>query len=60
MGGNMVMRLLNDEHQIIAFDPNKTVLEQAAHKGALPTEHLHELVSCPISFASHNGYSIYL
>jgi 6-phosphogluconate dehydrogenase len=44
MGGNMVERLLNGGHEIVAFDPVKEALKEAENKGAVPADSLKELV----------------
>ena len=44
MGGNMVERLLNGGHEIVAFDPVKEALKEAENKGAVPANSLQELV----------------
>ncbi len=44
MGGNMVERLLNGGHEIVAFDPVKEALKEAENKGAVPANSLKELV----------------
>jgi 6-phosphogluconate dehydrogenase len=44
MGGNMVERLLNGGHEIVAFDPIKEALKEAENKGAVPADSLKELV----------------
>jgi len=44
MGGNMVDRLMQGGHEIVAFDPVAEALKAAQKKGATPANSLHELV----------------
>jgi 6-phosphogluconate dehydrogenase len=44
MGGNMVKRLINDGHEIVAFDLNKDNVNQAVVDGALGSESIEDLV----------------
>ena len=46
MGGNMVKRLINDGHEIVAFDLNKDNVNQAVVDGALGSESIEDLVKC--------------
>ncbi|MEO8232137.1 MAG: phosphogluconate dehydrogenase (NAD(+)-dependent, decarboxylating) [Ignavibacteriota bacterium] len=45
MGFNMVQRLLNDKHEVVVFDRNKTTIDEIAKKGAVPAYSLEELVN---------------
>ena len=45
MGGNMVKRLLERGHSIVAFDPGKEAREEAERNGAETVTSLNELVS---------------
>jgi 6-phosphogluconate dehydrogenase len=44
MGGPMVRRLLNDGHEVIAFDPAASALKAAEENGAVATHRLEDLV----------------
>lgn len=44
MGGNMVKRLLQRGHGIVAFDPNKEAREEAQRQGAIISDSLQGLV----------------
>ncbi|MFQ3579876.1 MAG: phosphogluconate dehydrogenase (NAD(+)-dependent, decarboxylating) [Bacteroidales bacterium] len=44
MGGNMVQRLLKDKHEIVVWDPLKTVVDAMASKGAIASEGIEDLV----------------
>jgi len=43
MGGNMVERLLNDRHEVVAFDLSEENVKKAADKGAEPVIELQHL-----------------
>ena len=45
MGFNMVQRLLNDKHEVVVFDRDKTTIDEIAKKGAVPAYSLEELVN---------------
>lgn len=45
MGMNMVTRLKQGPHQVVAFDRNPEAIKQAAHAGAQPAASLEDLVS---------------
>ena len=45
MGGNMVRRLLQDDHRVTAFDPNPTAVSEARKSGADGASSLRELVN---------------
>lgn len=45
MGGNMVTRLLNDNHQIVVLDPSKDAIESVVSKGAEPALDRQDLIS---------------
>lgn len=45
MGGNMVQRLLEGGHTVVAFDPDPQALAVAENKGALAAESLEEVVA---------------
>ncbi|MHB8858942.1 MAG: phosphogluconate dehydrogenase (NAD(+)-dependent, decarboxylating) [Thermoleophilia bacterium] len=45
MGGNMVQRLLEDGHEIVAHDPDAQALKQAAARGAIAVENLESLAA---------------
>ncbi|MEX0919886.1 MAG: NADP-dependent phosphogluconate dehydrogenase [Candidatus Saccharimonadales bacterium] len=45
MGGNMTTRLLNDQHEVVVFDPNKEAVQAAADRGANAADSLEDLVA---------------
>jgi len=45
MGGNMVKRLRQDDHDVVAFDPNPEAVASAEGEGATGASSLEELVS---------------
>lgn len=45
MGGNMVQRLLEDCHEIVAHDPDAQALKQAAGRGATAAKGLESLAA---------------
>lgn len=45
MGGNMTERLLNDGHEVVAFDPDSTAVASLADKGASSATSLADIVS---------------
>ena len=44
MGGNMTERLLNDGHEVVVFDPDKTTVEAVGSKGASTANSLADVV----------------
>ena len=44
MGGNMTERLLNDGHEVVVFDPDKTAVEALGAKGATMASSLADVV----------------
>jgi 6-phosphogluconate dehydrogenase len=44
MGGNMTERLLNDGHEVVVFDPDKTAVEALGAKGASMASSLADVV----------------
>ena len=44
MGGNMAQRLINDGHQVVAFDVNADARGELAAKGATPADSLAAVV----------------
>lgn len=48
MGYNMVLRLLNDKHEVVVYNRDENKTKDIAAKGAIPSFSLEELVSkCP-------------
>ncbi len=45
MGGNMVQRLLQGGHQVVAYDRNQDVVKELASKGAVAATSVAEMVS---------------
>ena len=45
MGGNMLKRLKNDKHQIVAFDLNKDNVKKAIDDGGIGVDSIEDLVS---------------
>jgi 6-phosphogluconate dehydrogenase len=45
MGGNMVQRLIQRDHEVVAFDLDEDAVSQAADHGALGAESVEDLVS---------------
>lgn len=45
MGGNMVQRLLEGGHQVVAYDRNLEVVTELATKGAVPASSVAEMVA---------------
>src|SRR5215472_1106526 len=45
MGGNMVSRLLEKGHQVVAFDHSAEAVARSAEQGAVPASTLEELVA---------------
>ena len=45
MGGNMVERLLNDKHEVVVYNLTRKEVDEAAKKGAIPSDNLQDLVS---------------
>jgi 6-phosphogluconate dehydrogenase len=45
MGGNMLKRLKEDEHDIVAFDLNKDIVKKAVEDGGIEARSIEELVS---------------
>ncbi len=43
MGFNMVQRLLNDKHEVVVFNRNKSKIDEIAEKGAISSNSLEEL-----------------
>lgn len=44
MGSNMVMRLLQGGHEVVAFDSTQDAIDRVAKKGVLPTQSREDLV----------------
>lgn len=44
MGGRMIERLMNGDHEVVAYDPIQEVLNNAEKKGATPAGSLEELI----------------
>ncbi|MCA1757419.1 MAG: decarboxylating 6-phosphogluconate dehydrogenase [Bacteroidales bacterium] len=45
MGGNMVQRLINSGHEVVAFDRNNEVVNKMSSMGAIPSSSPEEMVS---------------
>ncbi|MBT4124797.1 MAG: decarboxylating 6-phosphogluconate dehydrogenase [Chloroflexi bacterium] len=45
MGGNMTERLLNDSHEVVAFDPDSSAVASLADKGASAATSLSDVIS---------------
>ncbi|MEJ2104592.1 MAG: NAD(P)-binding domain-containing protein, partial [Ignavibacteriaceae bacterium] len=45
MGGNMLKRLKNDKHQIVAFDLDKDNVKKAIDDGGIGADSIEDLVS---------------
>jgi len=45
MGGRMIERLINGDHEVVAYDPVQEALKNAEKKGATPTGSLDELIN---------------
>jgi 6-phosphogluconate dehydrogenase len=45
MGGNMTERLLNDDHEVVVFDPDSSAVSTLAAKGASAAASLEDVVS---------------
>jgi 6-phosphogluconate dehydrogenase len=45
MGGNMALRLLEDGHSVVGYDPDETSMNKAAKTGVLPSNNYSDLVN---------------
>jgi 6-phosphogluconate dehydrogenase len=45
MGGNMALRLLEDGHSVVGYDPDEASMNKAAKTGVLPSNNYNDLVN---------------